>query len=61
MKKWLLKIWHCKIWKWHQWTSAHQEGIKPTKEQLESGVFGFKKYAKMYCKRCGHESKYNLK
>lgn len=38
----------------HEWTSAAQEGIKPTKEQLTAGVAGFDDYATMYCKRCGY-------
>ena len=37
----------------HHWTSAIEEGIKPSHEQLKSGVNGFFNYATMYCKRCG--------
>ncbi len=37
----------------HSWTSAVQEGIKATPEQLNNGSEGFFDYAKMYCKHCG--------
>lgn len=38
----------------HDWTSAAEQGIQPTKEQLKLDIIsGFKDYAKMYCKRCG--------
>jgi hypothetical protein len=40
--------------KWHKWTCAAEKGIKPTQEQLNSGLLGFYEYAKMYCERCGH-------
>jgi len=40
----------------HNWTSAVQENIKPTPEQLSS-VAGFFDYAKLYCKDCKKESK----
>jgi len=36
----------------HDWTCAHDEGIPPTKEQLQNIPDGFWDYAKMYCKRC---------
>jgi len=37
----------------HDWTSAAEEGIPPTKEQTLAGFpDGFIDYAKMYCKRC---------
>lgn len=55
MKK-LLKFWNCHILKFHKWTCNHEEGIPPTKEQLNSGLEGFTDYARMYCKRCGIES-----
>jgi len=37
----------------HNWTCKANEGIAPTKQQLSSGMDGFKDYARMYCKRCG--------
>lgn len=51
------RLWNCRIWKFHKWTCNHEQGIKPTKEQLENGIEGFYDYAKMYCKICGTESK----
>ena len=36
----------------HDWTCDAEEGISPTKEQVELGATGFWLYAKMYCKRC---------
>ena len=56
-EKFKLKCWFLG----HDWTTAENEGISPTKEQLDSGVKGFWDYAKMYCKRCGHEYKGNIK
>jgi hypothetical protein len=44
----------------HQWTSAAQEGIKPTEAQLAAGMIGFKHYATMYCKHCGEISRLSL-
>ena len=41
----------------HEWTSAVEQGIKPTEKQLKDGVKGFKDYAKLYCKYCPTESK----
>lgn len=57
----IFKIWQCHIWKFHKWTSAQEQGIPPTKEQLESGIKGFCDYAKMYCKICGTESELSKK
>jgi len=51
----------CKLFGLHEWTCAYNEGVKPTKEQLDKGFEGFKEYSKMYCSRCGKESKLNLK
>lgn len=42
----------------HEWTSAVEQGIKPTAKQAKDGVDGFKDYAKLYCKHCPTESKY---
>lgn len=58
--KFLSILWNCKIWGFNDWICAASEGVKPTKEQLKN-VKGFKEYATMYCKRCGKESKLNLK
>ena len=60
MKKFLLRLWWCKIWKWHKWTSAVQQGILATPEQL-STIEGFWNYAAMYCDRCGHISELSKK
>ncbi len=45
----------------HDWTCKAAQDIPPTPEQLAAGYGGFKDYAKMYCKRCGHESELNDK
>jgi len=55
------RLWNCRILKFHKWTCNHEQGIKPTKEQLENGIEGFYDYAKMYCKICGTESKLSKK
>jgi len=55
----MLKKIKCKLFGMHNWTCAAEEGINPTKEQLEYGTAGFWDYAKMYCKDCGHVSKYS--
>ena len=44
----------------HKWTCLAQKGIKATDQQLKS-YEGFKDYAKMFCDRCGHESKLNAR
>jgi hypothetical protein len=44
----------------HEWTSAAQEGRKPTELQVMAGVAGFKDYATMYCKHCGKISDLSL-
>ena len=46
----------CNLFNDHAWTSANERGIKPTQQQLDAGLAGFKDYAKMYCDRCGHIS-----
>jgi hypothetical protein len=43
----------------HQWTCKAMQGIEPTQEELDAGLEGFKQYSKMYCARCGKESKLN--
>jgi len=42
----------------HKWTSKAMKEIAPTETELKSYT-GFKHYAKMYCDRCGTESKLN--
>jgi len=37
----------------HNWTTANQENIPPTQEQMDAGDAGFKDYCKVYCKDCG--------
>lgn len=36
------------------------QNIPPTEKELNSGIDGFWHYAKMYCERCGEESKLNV-
>lgn len=43
----------------HDWTSAANEGMKPTQKQQDDGVLGYWDYAKMYCGRCGKLSDLN--
>jgi len=43
----------------HKWTSKANEGIKASKDEIEDGITGFYRYARMYCKRCGKYSKLN--
>jgi hypothetical protein len=42
----------------HDYTCAAEQGVEATDEQLEGGFEGFMDYAKMYCKRCGHITKF---
>lgn len=42
----------------HKWTCKAEKGLSPTDDQIKT-VQGFVNYAKMYCDRCGHESKLN--
>jgi hypothetical protein len=42
----------------HKWTSNAAQGIKPNNPKLNFKE-SFKEYAKMYCDRCGTESKLN--
>lgn len=32
------RLWNCRIWKFHRWTCNHEQGIKPTKKQLEKCI-----------------------
>ncbi len=51
----------CRVWHWflcyvlhdHDWTCKAEQGIDPTEEEKEAGIYGFWHYAQMYCKRCG--------
>lgn len=54
VRSFISRFYWCKIWKWHKWTCAAEKGIKPTQEQLNTGLLGLYEYAKMYCERCGH-------
>ena len=56
MKK-LLRWIACNIIGDHEWTCKAKEGVKPT--EFESSIYGFREYAKMYCKHCKKESKLN--
>jgi hypothetical protein len=53
----ILKLLTCLI-AGHKWTSKGMKNIPPTETELRSYT-GFKHYAKMYCDRCGKESKLN--
>lgn len=53
----LIKLLTCFI-AGHKWTSKAMKNIKPTQIELNT-LEGFKHYAKMYCDRCGKESKLN--
>lgn len=55
MSKLLKKIFLCWIIGFHDWTCKAEEGIPPTKEEVES-TKGFFIYATMYCKRCNKVS-----
>jgi len=61
MRRILAILFFCKLMGSHAWTCAAQEGIPATDEQLNSGIKGFKDYARMYCKRCGQESEVSRK
>jgi hypothetical protein len=58
--RFLSRWFSCRIMKNHEWTCNAEQGIKPTKEELESGLKGFNSYAKMYCKHCKKISKLSL-
>lgn len=58
MKAFFIRLFLCHILGDHQWTSKADQGIKPSREELESSQ-GFWKYARVYCSRCGEPSKYN--
>ena len=55
MRSFFSRLWNCKIWSFHDWTSDAAQGIPPKPEHLKS-IEGFWNYATMYCKRCGHIS-----
>jgi len=55
-----IKQWLCGLFL-HKWTSAAEEGIKPTEAQLNGGIEGFYDYATMYCRICKYESRLNKK
>jgi hypothetical protein len=40
------------FWCGHDYTCDAEQGIPPTQEQLDDGVDGFMRYAKMYCNKC---------
>lgn len=57
------KLWqwiNCNVFKMHDWTCKHNEGIPPTETELNNGAAGFFHYARMYCKHCGHQYEGNL-
>lgn len=52
MRGLLAILFWCKLMKWHDWTCAAEQGIKPTEKQLKSGIAGFEDYATSWCSRC---------
>lgn len=52
------KLLNCYILKNHNWISKTTEGIKPDIKN-DFSKEAFYKYARMYCKDCGNESKLN--
>jgi len=53
MKKYLLKLWWCKLWRFHDWTSqVYKKEPPPEINTIED----YCKWAEMYCDRCGHVS-----
>ena len=48
----------------HDWTSRAMEGIEPNAIEREMAktdpLAGFKKYSRMYCRRCGRYSDLEL-
>lgn len=57
---WLIKWLSC-MFGHHNWTCAASKGVKPTTEQLTTGLDGFWDYAKMYCDDCGIVSQLSLR
>lgn len=51
--KWL-KLLQCAFVS-HDYTSAVEEGLDPTTDQIERGIDGFWEYSRIYCKRCGYK------
>lgn len=43
----------------HDWTSKANQGIQPDARELADGYVGFRRYATMFCARCGHGSSLN--
>lgn len=54
-----LRIWSPCFWLTHDWTCKAEQGIDPTRSEIDQGVPGFYHYATMYCKRCGKEYQYD--
>lgn len=52
MKELIKKLWFCKIFNWHEWTSKSRQA--PVKKI--STIDDFLDYATMYCERCGKVS-----
>lgn len=58
MKRFLARLWWCRIWRFHMWTSAVEQGkleqvIDKTKMDPERIVEHFHFCARMWCRRCG--------
>lgn len=43
----------------HKWTCKADKGISPNLHEMMTGYLGFRKYAQMFCDRCGKISKLN--
>lgn len=59
--RFLVVLLRCRLLLDHDWTCAAEQNIPPTAKQLADGVDGFFDYAKMYCRRCGHEAEISRK
>ena len=57
MRKYITKLWWCKIMNWHEWTCKQIEGIDPETYTIED----FLDQCTMYCKRCGKVSQLSKK
>jgi hypothetical protein len=64
MIPWLLRLWHCRIWRWHDWTSAVRQDMLPAVIQVDqltplNIAQKFNYSARMWCRRCGRFSQLN--
>lgn len=67
MRDFLARLWWCRIWRFHSWTSAVQQGAlhrllldHPLKDLQPGEIIPlFHKHSRMWCIRCGHFSELN--